>query len=135
LGGAAGNAASQGINNLDKTQKGFSFKQLGISTLVGGALGYAGAKVGAFLSSSGESSSAIVNPVANMVDEANANLPQSPNQTVPAGNGAANAPVRGTLIHSEFKNLVQQTYDQAAQTEVSCLGGQVVPRATAGSIR
>jgi len=147
LGGAAGNAAAQGLNIVDGTQKKFSVGQLAVSTAVGGVFGYAGAKIGAYITNTaagidaaagvnaGKASSIIVDPLINMVDEATANLTQLANQAVPAGKDAANAAVRGTLIHSEFKNLVEQAYGKAAQTEVSYLGGVKVDYGTPGSIR
>ncbi len=50
LSGAAGNAAEQGLNNLDHTQKGFSFTKLGIAAGAGAVGGFAGSKIGGVVS-------------------------------------------------------------------------------------
>ena len=52
-------------------------------------------------------------------------------ENVGPGSGA----VYGTLIHSEFANLVEGLGNSNLATEVSYLGGKVVPYGTAGSIR
>jgi RHS repeat-associated protein len=67
LSGAAGNAASQGLDIADGTQKGFSLKQLGISTAVGGALGFAGAKIGAYFTNGGVGANAAATTNTNLV--------------------------------------------------------------------
>jgi len=53
LSGAAGNAVDQGLSIMDGSRKHFSLKQLGASTVLGGALGYGGAKLAPILMNSG----------------------------------------------------------------------------------